>query len=184
MTVYDANVKIGCLVNPEPLRTPSGRVAAATGPVECATTRMVLPLPGEGADDTPMACPVCSQPFTIRRSSPARASRVVQRVFLAVAAAGLLLAAAGTVLSFPRSAEYAFAAVGFLGLVAAFGLLAFELVGQSWVREQVSPKWFAMPHGQRVGIVCGVAGLIALLLSIAYLRMLGGVRRACAAAGA
>lgn len=119
MTVYDANVKIGCLVNPEPLRTPSGRVAAATGPVECATTRMVLPLPGEGADDTPMACPVCSQPFTIRRSSPARASRVVQRVFLAVAAAGLLLAAAGTVLSFPRSAEYAFAAVGFLGLVAA-----------------------------------------------------------------
>ena len=71
-----------------------------------------------------------------------------------------------------------------LGLIAAFGLLAFELFGQVTVREQFSPKWFAMPHGQRVGIVCGVAGLIALLLSTAYLRMLGGVRRACAAAGA
>jgi hypothetical protein len=71
-----------------------------------------------------------------------------------------------------------------LGLLAAFGLLAFELFGQTTFREQVSPKWFAMPHGQRVGIVCGVAGLITLLLTFAYLRMLGGVRRACAAAGA
>ena len=73
--------------------------------------------------------------------------------------------------------------VAFLGALAAFGILAFELFGMESAREVWSPKWYAMPVGTRTGIVCGIAGLVVILLAIAYLRMLGGVRKVCSEMG-
>ena len=70
-----------------------------------------------------------------------------------------------------------------LGALAVFGILAFELLGHESAREVWSPKWFALPASARTGIVCGVAGLIVLLLTVAYLRMLSGVRRVCVEQG-
>lgn len=127
MTVYDAKVKIGCLVNTERLRTPSpsrgGGVTVWTE--EYATTRMVLPLPGAGVDESPHACPVCSLSYTIRRSSPARIYQYLQWALLGAAAVCILLATVGILLPlkdpdpFPRRVAYGFAAVGFVGLIGA-----------------------------------------------------------------
>lgn len=71
-----------------------------------------------------------------------------------------------------------------LGALAVFGILAYELYGVKMAQENWGPKWFAMPVGTRTAIVGGTAGVITLLLVIAYLRMLGGVRRACREAAA
>jgi hypothetical protein len=127
MTDYDAQVKIGCLVKAERLRTPfhEGGGDATTGPGEYATTRMVLPLPGEGVHDSHLACPVCEQSLTIRRSSPGRVFLYLQWALLGTAAACILMAAAGILIfprgtdPYPRTLGYAFAVVGFLGLFAA-----------------------------------------------------------------
>ena len=71
-----------------------------------------------------------------------------------------------------------------LGALAIFGILAYELFGMDSARGNWGPKWFAMPVGTRTAIVGGTVGVIALLIAIAYLRMLGGVRRACREAAA
>lgn len=71
-----------------------------------------------------------------------------------------------------------------LGAIAMFGMLAYELYGVSAAKENWSPKWFALPIGTRTAIVGGTVGAISLLIAIAYLRMLGGVRRACRDAAA
>jgi hypothetical protein len=71
-----------------------------------------------------------------------------------------------------------------LGALAIFGALIYELYGTNSAREIWNPKWFALPIGTRTAIVGGTVGVISLLIAIAYLRMLGGVRRACREAAA
>jgi hypothetical protein len=71
-----------------------------------------------------------------------------------------------------------------LGALAIFAALAFELYGVNSARDVWGPKWFGMPAGTRTAIVGGTTGVIVLLVTIAYLRMLGGVRRACREAAA
>lgn len=69
--------------------------------------------------------------------------------------------------------------LGLLGALTIFGVLAYELYGVNAARDVWGPKWFAMPAGTRTAIVGGAFGVVGLLVAIAYLRMLGGVRRAC-----
>lgn len=74
--------------------------------------------------------------------------------------------------------------LGMLGALAVFGALIYELYGLNSAKEIWNPKWFAMSISTRTAIVAGTVGVISLLIAIAYLRMLGGVRRACREAAA
>ncbi|MFO0934976.1 MAG: hypothetical protein U0798_00490 [Gemmataceae bacterium] len=70
-----------------------------------------------------------------------------------------------------------------LAVIAIFGAVAFDLIGYHYAKESWSAKWYAMSVGVRTAIVAGTAGVICLLVSFSYLRMLGGARRACLEAG-
>lgn len=71
-----------------------------------------------------------------------------------------------------------------LGAAAVIGIVVYELMGMDMAHDVWSPKWYGMAQGMRISIVCGVVGGLALVLSIPYLRMLGGVRKACREMGA
>lgn len=68
--------------------------------------------------------------------------------------------------------------IGGLLALAAILWLAHDLFGQDWVNGQLRPQWNNLDETTRVAIVSGVAAGIALLFTIIYYRMLGGVKRA------
>jgi hypothetical protein len=76
-----------------------------------------------------------------------------------------------------------YAIFAFVATAIAFGLLAYELFGTGTAKTVWAPKWWEMPTNLRTAIVAGTAIGLVLIGSFMYLRMLGGVRRACRNAG-